>query len=124
MRRHFLSRLSAAVLFLLAASSTVRALEPVTAGEAPRADAKLLRALAKGAAEVRIIVGVQDGTPSARALRERPDPAGEPARRIRRIEAQKRLVEAVPDAVIRQRPDQIRAGLSGWRRLVGLAPSA
>jgi subtilisin-like proprotein convertase family protein len=98
MRRYLGSRLSATVLFLLAASPAARGLRPVTAEEAPRADAKLLRALAKGAQEVRIIVGVQDGTPSARALRERPDPAGEPARRIRRIEAQKRIVEAVPDS--------------------------
>jgi hypothetical protein len=103
MRRYLLSRLPATVLFLLAASSAVRGLQPVTAEQAPRADAKLLRALARGAEEVRVIVGVQDGTPSARALRERPDPAGEPARRIRRIEAQKRIVDAVPTAEFRPR---------------------
>jgi hypothetical protein len=34
------------------------------------------------------------------------------------------LVEAIPDAVIRRRPDQIRGELSGWRRLVGLDASA
>ncbi|MEP6471029.1 MAG: S8 family serine peptidase, partial [Acidobacteriota bacterium] len=89
--------MSATVLFVLAASSAVRALSPVTAEDAPRADAKLLRALARGAEEVRVIVGVRDGTPSARALREKPDPAGEPARRIRRIEAQKRIAGDVPD---------------------------
>jgi hypothetical protein len=34
------------------------------------------------------------------------------------------LVESIPDAVIRQRPDQIRARLSDWRKLLGLDPSA
>ena len=53
--------------------------------------------------EVRVIVGVKDGTPSARVLREKPDPAGEPARRIRRIEAQKRLVGEVSAAEFRPR---------------------
>jgi subtilisin-like proprotein convertase family protein len=107
MRRYRLSRLAAAALFLLAAGplghAHARALAPVTAEEAPRADAKLLLALAQGAQEVRVIVGVKDGTPSARALRERPDPAGERARRIRRIAAQKRMVEAVPASEFRPR---------------------
>jgi len=34
------------------------------------------------------------------------------------------LVVAIPDAVMRQRPDEIRARLSGWRQLLGLDPSA
>ena len=100
MRRYRLT-VSATVLFLLAASSAVRALQPVTAEQAPRADARLLRALANGAEEVRVIVGVRDGTPSARVLRESPDPAGEPARPIRRNEAQKRIVGEVPAAEFR-----------------------
>ncbi|MDQ5841787.1 MAG: S8 family serine peptidase, partial [Chloroflexota bacterium] len=120
----------------------------MTADEAPRADAKLLWALAQGAQEVRVIVGVKDGTPSARALRERPDPAGEPARRIRRIAAQKRLVEAVPgnefhprhyyesfslvsgratrEGVIRlaNRPDVAWVTLDGTRRRFQVTPQA
>jgi hypothetical protein len=103
MRRYLLGRLSATVLLLLAASSAVRGMQPVTAEQAPRAEAKLLRALANGAQEVRVIVGVRDGTPPARVLRDKPDPAGEPARRIRRIDAQKRLVEEVPAAEFRPR---------------------
>ena len=103
MRRYRPCRVSATVLFILAASSAARALVPVTAEDAPRADAKLLRALATGAEEVRVIVGVRDGTPSARALREKPDPAGEPARRIRQIEAQKQIASDVPDALFHPR---------------------
>ena len=147
MRRYRLT-VSATVLFLLAASSAVRGLQPVTAEQAPRADARLLRALANGAEEVRVIVGVRDGTPSARVLRERPDPAGEPARRIRRIEAQKRIVGEVPaaefrplhyyasfslvsgratrDGVVRlaNRPDVERVSLDQTRRRFQVTPQA
>ncbi|HEX9688592.1 MAG TPA: hypothetical protein VGB47_05940, partial [Thermoanaerobaculia bacterium] len=63
-----LSRIWIAAFFALLTSPSARALGPVSADEAPKADAKLLRALAEGAEEVRIIVGVRDGTPSARAL--------------------------------------------------------
>ncbi len=31
-----------------------------------------------------------------------------------------RLIEAIPDAVIRQAPDQLRGGLGDWRHLLGL----
>ncbi|HEV7536926.1 MAG TPA: hypothetical protein VGP90_14895, partial [Acidimicrobiia bacterium] len=31
------------------------------------------------------------------------------------------LVEAIPETVVKQRPDEIRARLSDWRRLLGLA---
>jgi hypothetical protein len=33
------------------------------------------------------------------------------------------LVEAIPDAVVRQWPDEVRARLSDWRQLLGLDPS-
>jgi hypothetical protein len=63
-----LSQIWIAALFALLTSPSARALRPVSADEAPKADAKLLRALAEGAEEVRVIVGVRDGTPSARVL--------------------------------------------------------
>jgi subtilisin-like proprotein convertase family protein len=103
MRVYRLSRLTAAVFFVLAASPAARALQPLTAEEAPRADARVRRAFVTGAEEVRVIVGVNDGTPSARVLRESPDPAGEPARRIRRIDAQRRITGAIPASEFRPR---------------------
>ncbi|HEX9304184.1 MAG TPA: S8 family serine peptidase [Thermoanaerobaculia bacterium] len=103
MLRHQVLRLSIAVSLSLSLSPAARALRPVSAQEAPKANAKLLRALAEGAEEVRVIVGVSDGTPSARALLERPDPAGEPARRIRRLDAQKRLAGDLPQNEFRVR---------------------
>src|SRR5213592_4841283 len=96
MLRHHLVRVSIAAVFSLAMSPAARALRPVSAEEAPKANAKLLRALGEGAEELRVIVAVSDGTPSARALLERPDPAGEPARRVRRLDAQRRLAQAIP----------------------------
>jgi subtilisin family serine protease len=80
-----------------------RALRPVSPDEAPRADAKLLRALNEGSEEIRVIVGVRDGTPSARALLLAPDPAGEPARRARRLVAQRRLSDDLPPNEFRVR---------------------
>ncbi|HEX9287470.1 MAG TPA: S8 family serine peptidase [Thermoanaerobaculia bacterium] len=103
MLRHRLFRLSIAAALSLAVCPAARALRPVSAEEAPKADAKLLRALSQGAEEVRVIIGVQDGTPSARTLLERPDPAGEPARRLRRLDGQKRLVGAIPQDEFRVR---------------------
>jgi len=50
-----------------------------------------------------VILAVRDGTPSARALFANPDPAGEPARRIRRVAAQKQLAGEVPDEEFRVR---------------------
>ena len=35
-----------------------------------------------------------------------------------------RLVEAIPESVLLQRPDQIRERLSDWRHLLGLETSA
>ncbi|HEU5250022.1 MAG TPA: S8 family serine peptidase, partial [Thermoanaerobaculia bacterium] len=95
--------LAIAALFTLSISPAARAVRPVTADEVPKADAKLIRALNQGAEEVRVIVGVRDGTPAARALLAAPDPAGEPARRIRRIAAQKLLAEEIPQSEFRVR---------------------
>ncbi|HEY6065432.1 MAG TPA: S8 family serine peptidase, partial [Thermoanaerobaculia bacterium] len=80
-----------AALVILVSGPAARAWAAISAAEAPKAHAKLLRALNQGADEVRVIVGVHDGTPSARALLAAPDPAGEPGRRARRLAAQKRL---------------------------------
>jgi subtilisin-like proprotein convertase family protein len=82
-----------AVFFFGALASAASALSPA---EAPRATPRLLRELDRGAASVPVLVGVVDGTPTARQLAANPDPAGEPARRVRRIEAQQRLVDSLP----------------------------
>lgn len=103
MPRRQLTGFAIAALLTALASPAARALRPVSADEAPKADAKLLRALNQGAEEVRVIVGVRDGTPSSRALLAAPDPAGEPARRARRIAAQKRLSGDVPEGEFRVR---------------------
>ena len=92
MRRSPLIVLSA---LLLSATVSLGAemLAPVSPAEAPRADARVLRALNSGAERVSVLLGVRDGTPSARQLRLHPDPAGEPARRFVRLQAQKTLAE-------------------------------
>ncbi len=77
-------------------SRRAEAQEAISAAEAPRADARLLRALNSSPAEVRVILALRDGTPSARQLRFAPDPAGEPARRIARLQFQKRLADEMP----------------------------
>jgi hypothetical protein len=97
------TRFAIAVLLTVLGSPAVRALRPISTDEAPKAEAKLLRALNQGGEEVRVIVGVRDGTPSARALLEAPDPAGEPARRLRRISAQNRLAREIPQNEFRVR---------------------
>jgi subtilisin family serine protease len=88
--------LLAAASVILALPSTVPGVTVVRPEEAPRATGSLLRALDRGDAELDVIVGVRDGTPSPRALAAWPDPAGEPARRVRRLAVQKRLAEAMP----------------------------
>lgn len=103
MPRRQLTGIAIAALFALSSVPAARALAPISRDEAPKADAQLLRALNEGAQEVRVIVGVRDGTPSARALLAAPDPAGEPARRVRRIAAQKRLSDEIPQAEFRTR---------------------
>jgi len=95
--RRLLFLTPALFLALFTLPFAARGLTEIHPGEAPKADARLLRALSTGAKEVRVIVGVKDGTPSARTLVLTPDPAGEPARRIRRIAAQRRLAEEIPD---------------------------
>ena len=103
MPRRQITGFAIAALFGVLASPSARALPAITVDQAPKANAKLLRALNEGAVRVRVIVGVRDGTPSASALRESPDPAGEPARRVRRIAAQKFLSSELPQAEFRVR---------------------
>jgi subtilisin family serine protease len=100
-RRQLIGLAIVAVFLLFTAHA--RALRPVSPDEAPKADAKLLRALNAGAEEIRVIVGVRDGTPSARALLLSPDPAGEPARRSRRLAAQMQLSDDLPQTEFRAR---------------------
>lgn len=76
---------------LLAASA--RGATSVSPADAPNATPSLLRALNRGAETVQVVVGVKDGTPSARKLLAQPDPEGEPGRRGIRVAAQKRLAE-------------------------------
>jgi subtilisin family serine protease len=56
-----------------------------------KADPALLRAMQAGGSEIGVLVGLRDGTTPPRILRERPDPAGEPDRRARRLAAQQRI---------------------------------
>jgi subtilisin-like proprotein convertase family protein len=103
-RRPTLPLLSA--LFALATTARLAAAQepvPIAPAEAPRAHPSLLRALDAGAETVRVIVGVADGTPSARTLRFSPDPAGEPQRRIRRLEFQRRISKEMPEEEFRVR---------------------
>ena len=83
-------------IVLFALSGPAMALAPVSPADAPKATPRLLRELATGAPAVPVIVALRDGTPSALALRLHPDPAGEGARRVRRIEAQQLLTDQVP----------------------------
>jgi subtilisin-like proprotein convertase family protein len=63
----------------------------VSPADAPNATPVLLRELNSGAEAIPVVIGVKDGTPSARALMENPDPEGETQRRTIRVAAQKRL---------------------------------
>jgi subtilisin family serine protease len=87
------SRLLPVFLLCLLAAASARAVSSVSAADAPNATPALLRELDRGVEEVRVIVGVKDGTPSARRLLASPDPEGEPERRVLRMGAQKRLAE-------------------------------
>ena len=69
------------------------AVAPSPPHDAPNATPGLLRELNRGVEEVRVIIGVRDGTPSARRLLASPDPEGEPERRVLRVAAQKRLAD-------------------------------
>ncbi len=82
------------ILFLcLLAPASGRAVSAVSPADAPNATPGLLRELNRGAEELRVIVGVRDATPSAKRLLARPDPDGEPQRRVLRVAAQKRLAD-------------------------------
>ncbi len=100
-RRVFAWKLCA-VLFTLLLATTARAVGPNSSSEIAKANPHLLRALQQSTGALPIIIGVVDGTRSARALRESPDPEGESERRARRLAAQKRLAEEMP-------PDQFLA---------------
>ena len=85
------------LLSLFAGVGRMAALAPVTAADAPRATPQLLRRLSQtDDARVGVVVGLKDGTPAARWLLEHPDPLGEKARRVARIEAQQSLVDSMP----------------------------
>jgi subtilisin family serine protease len=87
------SRLVLILLLCLLAPNSARAVSAISAADAPNATPGLLRELSRGGDEVRIIIGVRDGTPSAKRLLSSPDPEGEPERRVLRVAAQRRLAE-------------------------------
>ena len=87
------SRLLPVFLLCLLAAASARAVSFVSAADAPNATAGLLRELNRGVEEARVIIGIRDGTPTARRLLASPDPEGEPERRVLRVGAQKRLAE-------------------------------
>ena len=84
------------VLAPMALAGRGLALSSVSAAKAPRATPRLLRQLARSDAPIPVIVGVLDGTPSDRALLAKPDPAGENARRVVRVQAQQMLTDSLP----------------------------
>ncbi|HEY1251000.1 MAG TPA: S8 family serine peptidase [Thermoanaerobaculia bacterium] len=115
------------VLLFLGASLPLSALRPIAPAEAPRADASVLRAINGGAEEVNVIIGVRDGTPSARSLAAHPDPAGEPSRRLRRLAAQDAVARDFPATlrVLRRYENfSILAGRATRDGIVGLANRA
>ncbi|HLN57371.1 MAG TPA: S8 family serine peptidase, partial [Thermoanaerobaculia bacterium] len=87
------SRLAPILFLCLLAPASSRAVSAVSPADAPNATPGLLRELSRGVEEVRIIIGVRDGTPSATRLLASPDPEGEPERRVLRVAAQKRLAD-------------------------------
>ncbi len=138
-----------ACFVFVAGASAARALSPqISAADAPRATPRLLRQLQSGASEIRVLVGLADGTPSAHALLLHPDPAGEPARRVVRLAAQRRLAGAFPEQVFRtrhyyesfsivagvatakgavelaNRPDVLWVELDGTKRLLQVTPQS
>jgi subtilisin family serine protease len=88
-------RRSRALFVCLAGALMVAASARGSQAAIAKADPALLRAMESGRGEMRVIVGLRDGTTSPRLLRERPDPAGEPDRRARRLAAQQRLASQV-----------------------------
>ncbi|HEY6929833.1 MAG TPA: hypothetical protein VJA66_09185, partial [Thermoanaerobaculia bacterium] len=83
---------------LIAAATASAAVSPAAVAKAEPA---LLRVLESRQPQIRVIVGLKDGTVSARALRERPDPAGEPERRAQRLFAQNRVAAEISSADFR-----------------------
>ncbi len=84
----------------------------------------MLRALNSGAASVDVLVGLRDGTPSLRTLATHPDPAGEPARRLRRLAAQDALARDFASTLrVRRRYESfsILAGRATRDGVLGLA---
>src|SRR5207244_13022913 len=88
----------------------------VSPADAPNATPGLLRELNRGAEVVRVIVGVRDGTPTAKRLLASPDPAGEPERRGTRVAAQKRLAEEMTPRQL-----QVRHYYESFSMLAGTA---
>ena len=112
---------------LFCAAPLAHAAVPVSPDDAPRADATVLRALNSGAESVKVLIGVRDGTPSLRLLAAHPDPAGEPDRRVRRLQAQDALVRAFPStfrAKRRYESFSILAGEATREAVMGLANRA
>jgi subtilisin family serine protease len=81
------------IVFCLFLTAAARGASFVSASEAPNATPSLLQELNRGAEQVNVIIGVKDGTPSAKRLLTNPDPKGEPERRKIRIASQKRLAD-------------------------------
>lgn len=88
-----MSRFCALSLSLFLAAAAARGATALSGEDAPRATRSLLAELNRGAETVDVIIGVRDGTPSARTLLANPDPQGEPARRAIRVAAQERLAD-------------------------------
>lgn len=122
-----LKRLRAAsILVLISAPASFAhgAVRPIAPDEVPRADASVLRALNGGAEAVDVLIGVRDGTPAPRTFAAHPDPAGEPARRLRRLAAQDALArDFAPTLSVRRRYENlsILAGRATRDGLLGLA---
>jgi subtilisin family serine protease len=110
------SRLLLLFALCLLAAAFGRAANFVSAADAPNATPGVLRELNRGAEEIRVIVGLKDGTPTAKMLLANPDPAGEPERRVTRVAAQKRLAEAMTPRQL-----QVRHYYESFSMLAGTA---
>jgi subtilisin family serine protease len=105
---------AAACVLFRAASLLAGSVRITTPEEAPRADASVLAALNRGDDILNVIVGLRDDTVPARTLAARPDPAGEPSRRVRRLAAQRRLVaEMAPGSIAVRREYESFSMLAG-----------
>lgn len=146
--RRLLNTFPPFAVFLLLAGISAAPAAASTAADLPKATPRLLRELGNGAPQIRVIVGVSDGTPSARALLLHPDPSGEPARRVVRIAAQKRLAGDLSEedfqprhfyesfsllagtatpagvAALANRPDVAFVTVDGTKRLLQVTPQS